>query len=102
MKVASGLVIVDPVPLAPEAWEELTAGSPLRAVLLTNGNHVRDTLTLRGSQVQLPGYVSAAAFGTDGSGNLLPPIREALRDRCSMGEVSAALRDVFGRHQPQM
>lgn len=29
-----------------------------------------DTLTLRGSQVQLPGYVSAADFGTDGSGNL--------------------------------
>jgi hypothetical protein len=47
VKVASGLVIVDPVPLAPEAWEELTAKSPLRAVLLTNGNHIRDAETLR-------------------------------------------------------
>jgi methylmalonyl-CoA mutase N-terminal domain/subunit len=35
-----------------------------------------------------------------GSDNLLPVIREALRDRCSMGEVCAAMRDVFGRYQP--
>ncbi len=35
-----------------------------------------------------------------GSDNLLPSIREALRDRCSMGEVCAAMRDVFGRYQP--
>jgi len=35
-----------------------------------------------------------------GSENLLPVIREALRDRCSMGEVCAAMRDVFGRYQP--
>ena len=35
-----------------------------------------------------------------GSDNLLPFIREALRDRCSMGEVCAAMRDVFGRYQP--
>jgi methylmalonyl-CoA mutase N-terminal domain/subunit len=39
----------------------------------------------------------AAAAGSD---NLLPVIREALRDRCSMGEVCAAMRDVFGRYQP--
>jgi hypothetical protein len=47
VKVASGLVVVDPVPLAEEAWAELTAGSPLRAVLLTSGNHVRDAEMLR-------------------------------------------------------
>ncbi len=35
-----------------------------------------------------------------GSDNLLPFIREALRDRASMGEVCAAMRDVFGRYQP--
>jgi methylmalonyl-CoA mutase N-terminal domain/subunit len=37
-----------------------------------------------------------------GSDNLLPPIREALRDRCSMGEVCGAMRDVFGRYQPTL
>ncbi|MEZ5120398.1 MAG: methylmalonyl-CoA mutase family protein [Solirubrobacterales bacterium] len=35
-----------------------------------------------------------------GSANLLPVLREALRDRCSMGEVCGAMRDVFGEYQP--
>jgi methylmalonyl-CoA mutase N-terminal domain/subunit len=35
-----------------------------------------------------------------GSGNLLPPIRQALRDRCSLGEVCGAMADVFGRYTP--
>jgi methylmalonyl-CoA mutase, N-terminal domain len=35
-----------------------------------------------------------------GDENLLPPIREALRDSCSMGEVCGAMRDVFGEYKP--
>ena len=35
-----------------------------------------------------------------GTGNLLPPIRQALKDRCSMGEVCGAMKDVFGEYQP--
>ncbi len=35
-----------------------------------------------------------------GPGNLLPIIRAALKDRCSMGEVCAAMGDVFGAYQP--
>jgi methylmalonyl-CoA mutase, N-terminal domain len=35
-----------------------------------------------------------------GTANLLPPIREALRDRASMGEVCAAMKDVFGAYRP--
>jgi methylmalonyl-CoA mutase N-terminal domain/subunit len=35
-----------------------------------------------------------------GTGNLLPPIKEALRDRASMGEVCEAMADVFGRYTP--
>jgi methylmalonyl-CoA mutase N-terminal domain/subunit len=38
-----------------------------------------------------------AARGTD---NLLPAIKEALRDRASMGEVCGAMQDVFGKYQP--
>jgi methylmalonyl-CoA mutase N-terminal domain/subunit len=41
--------------------------------------------------------VRQAAGGTD---NLLPFLRQALKDRCSMGEVCASMRDVFGRYQP--
>ena len=39
----------------------------------------------------------AAARGTD---NLLPPIREALRDGGTLGEVCGAMEDVFGRYAP--
>jgi methylmalonyl-CoA mutase N-terminal domain/subunit len=35
-----------------------------------------------------------------GSDNLLPALRDALRDRCTLGEVSGAMRDVFGEYQP--
>jgi methylmalonyl-CoA mutase N-terminal domain/subunit len=38
-----------------------------------------------------------AARGTD---NLLPPIRQALKDRCSLGEVCGAMQDVFGKYTP--
>src|SRR5919112_1582398 len=39
-----------------------------------------------------------AARGTD---NLMHPIRQALKDRCSMGEVCAAMKDVFGAYRPR-
>jgi methylmalonyl-CoA mutase N-terminal domain/subunit len=41
--------------------------------------------------------VRAAARGTQ---NVLPPMKEALRANATLGEVSDALRDVFGTHQP--
>lgn len=39
-----------------------------------------------------------AAKGTD---NLLPYIKDALRDRASLGEVCGAMQDVFGKYQPK-
>jgi methylmalonyl-CoA mutase N-terminal domain/subunit len=41
--------------------------------------------------------VEAAARGTD---NLLPPIKEALRSRATLGEVSDVLRTVYGEYRP--
>ncbi len=38
-----------------------------------------------------------AAAGTE---NLLPPIRQALKDRCSIGEVCGAMQEVFGKYAP--
>jgi methylmalonyl-CoA mutase N-terminal domain/subunit len=38
-----------------------------------------------------------AARGED---NLLPAIRQALKDRCSLGEVCGAMQDVFGKYAP--
>ena len=43
------------------------------------------------------GEVREAARGT---ANVLPALRQALKDRCSIGEVSGALRDVFGAYRP--
>ena len=36
-----------------------------------------------------------------GEGNLLPPMREALRVRCTIGEICNELRDVFGMYDAQ-
>jgi len=41
--------------------------------------------------------VRAAARGSQ---NLLPPMKEALRANATLGEVSDALRDVFGTYTP--
>jgi len=38
--------------------------------------------------------------GSRGSDNLLPVLRQGLKDRCSMGEVCGAMKDVFGEYQP--
>src|SRR5215208_1855227 len=35
-----------------------------------------------------------------GDENLLPVLRRALKDACSLGEVCGAMRDVFGEYQP--
>jgi methylmalonyl-CoA mutase N-terminal domain/subunit len=36
-----------------------------------------------------------------GPENLMHPIRAALQDRCSMGEVCGAMKDVFGAYRPR-
>jgi methylmalonyl-CoA mutase N-terminal domain/subunit len=42
--------------------------------------------------------VTDAARGT---ANLLPPLRAALADGCTVGEVCGAMREVFGEYQPE-
>jgi len=37
----------------------------------------------------------------EGDANLLPPMREALRARCTIGEICGALRDLWGTHDAQ-
>jgi methylmalonyl-CoA mutase, N-terminal domain len=41
--------------------------------------------------------IRSAARGTD---NMLPVLRAALKDRCTLGEACGAMRDVFGEYQP--
>ena len=58
---------------------------------------VQGATATRSSSRRASRSCATAARGTD---NLLPLIRQALRDRCSMGEVCGAMRDVFGAYQP--
>jgi glyoxylase-like metal-dependent hydrolase (beta-lactamase superfamily II) len=48
-----GLVFIDPIPLAQEALDQLTAGRRPAAIVLTNGNHERGARDLR-EQFQIP------------------------------------------------
>jgi methylmalonyl-CoA mutase, N-terminal domain len=42
------------------------------------------------------------AQAAEGTENLLPPIKAALKDHASVGEVCGALRGVFGEYQPEL
>ena len=62
----------------------------------------------RTARVRTERDATAAAAALDevrrvaaGSGNLLPPMREALRTRCTVGEICNALRDEFGTYDAQ-
>jgi methylmalonyl-CoA mutase N-terminal domain/subunit len=44
--------------------------------------------------------ISALKQTADGSGNVLYPLRDALRAGATLGEVCDALRDVWGEYQP--
>ena len=41
-----------------------------------------------------------ARGGARASGNLLYPIKDALRDRATIGEVCNVMREVFGEYKP--
>jgi len=43
--------------------------------------------------------VDAVRLGAEGSDNLMPLILEAVESRCTLGEISDAMRDVFGLHR---
>lgn len=44
-------------------------------------------------------YVIATAKGSD---NMMPPILAAVKAGCTVGEISAALRSVWGEHREAM
>ncbi|MGC3988831.1 MAG: hypothetical protein QM796_03930 [Chthoniobacteraceae bacterium] len=66
--VRGGLVLVDPIPLVPALFEELTAEFPPLAIVLTNDNHERHSRALA-ERLNLPRYAHPAAGG--GKGGML-------------------------------
>ena len=71
------------------------------------GTKVRVTAEPVVTAVEPPAEEPQAAQGTEepareaakGTDNLLPVLAQALRDRCSLGEVCGAMKDVFGAYQ---
>ena len=59
---------------------------------LTRFKEARDTRAVEGR-------LQALRDVAGGKGNLLYPIKDALRDRASIGEVCGAMRDVFGEYK---
>jgi methylmalonyl-CoA mutase N-terminal domain/subunit len=51
-------------------------------------------------QAQVDALLGDVRDAARGSQNLMYPIKEALRNRVTLGEVSDALRDVFGVYAP--
>jgi methylmalonyl-CoA mutase, N-terminal domain len=51
-------------------------------------------------QAAVTGRLDALRDAARGTDNLLPSIKDALRDRCSLGEVCGAMGDVFGKYTP--
>jgi methylmalonyl-CoA mutase N-terminal domain/subunit len=66
------------------------------------GRQVERVRSLRAERDQGSVDAALAEVGETarGSGNLLPPMKEALRARATLGEVSDALRGVFGEYRP--
>ncbi|HEY7400737.1 MAG TPA: methylmalonyl-CoA mutase family protein [Actinomycetota bacterium] len=58
---------------------------------------------LRASRDQpaVDGALVAVRRAAEGTENLLPPMKEALRARATLGEVSDVLREVFGEYRPR-
>ena len=51
-------------------------------------------------QAAVDAALAAVVETAAGTANLLPPMKEALRARATLGEVSDALRGVFGEYRP--
>ena len=59
---------------------------------------LRDLKSRRGRS-DVTRAIDALKSGAEGDANLMPLILEAVEARCTLGEVSDALRSVFGLHQ---
>ena len=51
-------------------------------------------------QAEVDAALTALVAAAEGTGNLLPPMRDALRAMTTVGEVCDALRSIFGQYQP--
>ncbi|MFC8709621.1 methylmalonyl-CoA mutase [Streptomyces sp. NPDC057197] len=75
---------------------------PLRVDPAVEARQTQRLAALRAARDQ-PAVDSALAAlkrAAEGDDNVLPPMKEALRERATVGEVCGALREVWGSHRP--
>jgi glyoxylase-like metal-dependent hydrolase (beta-lactamase superfamily II) len=97
-RTKKGLVFIDPIALAEEALNELTAGCPPAAIVLTNGNHERAARSLR-QRFQIPAYAHRDALA--GLGDCIDRTLddgEALLDELTVVELPGASPGEIGLH----
>ena len=51
-------------------------------------------------EAKVDGELADLKKTAEGTGNLLEPMKKALRARATLGEVSDVLREVFGEYHP--
>src|SRR6266508_1524571 len=75
---------------------------PLRVDPAIEAEQAARLATLRAERdsVAVEGALDALRKAAEGTDNVLYPMREALRAKATVGEVSHALRDVWGLYQP--
>ncbi|MFD8610302.1 methylmalonyl-CoA mutase [Streptomyces sp. NPDC059631] len=75
---------------------------PLRVDPAVEARQAQRLAALRAARDQpaVDTALSALKRVAEGDGNVLPPMKEALRERATVGEVCGALREVWGSHRP--
>ncbi len=75
---------------------------PLRVDPLIEQTQARLLEALRGGrdQASVRKHVDAVKATAEGTANVLPPVRDALRAGATLGEICDALRDVWGVYRP--
>jgi methylmalonyl-CoA mutase N-terminal domain/subunit len=84
---------VDEAPQSPEVF-------PIDPELQRHQAERTATLKASRDQSQVDALLEDVRAAARGTQNLLVPMKEALRQRVTLGEVSDALRDVYGVYQP--
>jgi glyoxylase-like metal-dependent hydrolase (beta-lactamase superfamily II) len=88
-RTKKGLVFMDPIRLADEALDELTAERRPAAIVLTNGNHERAARELR-ERFQIPTYAHRDAFAGLGEVDGYLKEGDALMDELAVVELPGA------------
>lgn len=85
-----GCIVIDPLPLSDQAWEELTRAASLRAVILTSENHERASREFA-ERAKVPVFAPEEARGEVSADEWFPPNALLVGNARSMALPGGAL-----------